>query len=200
MLGAALLPDAPLAVVVSVAILHFVPGMGYLLYIPITAYLFETLVFFFSPAARQKIVELVGNENVVQAAIQGRKSETNRYRISRLAGADTDCLKKKLKRAMEVEKLYRDDLTLAELADYIHLSEKALSELLNSKMNQSFYGMLNQYRALEASRLLLEQPERTVLSIGYEAGFKSLSTFNNAFLRIMGMTPGKFRNSKLNRI
>jgi len=100
---------------------------------------------------------------------------------------------------MQNKKLYlRPGLTIDELASAIGCSRHHLSQALNEKLNKSFYDYTNCFRVEEA-KLLLADPKRAghkIASIGYDAGFNSISTFNDVFRKIAGMTPTQFRQQE----
>jgi AraC-like DNA-binding protein len=45
--------------------------------------------------------------------------------------------------------------------------------------------------------MLLENPEEKILSIAYDVGFQSKSTFNAAFVKFADMTPHEFREKNV---
>jgi AraC-like DNA-binding protein len=101
--------------------------------------------------------------------------------------------------AMEKDKLYRDtELTLQELADHLDQPSYLVSQAINDGMNKNFYDLVNSYRVEEAKRLLIDARSMnyTILSVGYEAGFNSKTTFNTVFKKFTGYTPTAFRNKK----
>jgi len=57
---------------------------------------------------------------------------------------------------------------------------------------------VNHYRVEEAKQLLLEpaKEDHKIASIAYDAGFNSLSTFNDVFKKITGTTPSQFRKEE----
>jgi len=59
--------------------------------------------------------------------------------------------------------------------------------------------IINQYRIKEAKKMLIEESERSVLSIAYAVGFNSKSSFYEAFSRFTGKTPVQYRREKENR-
>jgi len=103
---------------------------------------------------------------------------------------------------MEVEKLYHEpELTLQQLANRLQMPTYLVSQAINDRLNKNFYELINQYRVEEAKKLLLEPKNAnfTILSIGFEAGFNSKTTFNTVFKKFTGQTPTEFREqSKMN--
>ncbi len=119
-----------------------------------------------------------------------------RYERSRLGGVDTPAIVARLRELMELEHLYADeDLSLAGLAAEVRITPHQLSEILNQHLNQSFKHFVNDYRVAAARRLLLEDRERSVLSIAGAVGFASKSSFNAEFARIVGNSPSVFRKA-----
>ena len=101
---------------------------------------------------------------------------------------------------MEVEKLYQEtELTLQDLADKLQSPTHQVSQAINEGMKKNFYDLVNSYRVAEAKRLLLEPGNRnyTILSVGFEAGFNSKTTFNTVFKKFTGLTPTEFRQKEL---
>lgn len=97
---------------------------------------------------------------------------------------------------MNTTKLYLDpQLTIDDLAGSLGCSRHHLSQAINEQLDQSFYDCVNYYRVEEA-KLLLAEPDKAsykIASIAYDAGFNSISTFNDVFKKIAGLTPSQFR-------
>ena len=93
-------------------------------------------------------------------------------------------------------KIYLDaELTIDLLAEKVSCSRHALSQVLNECKKRSFYDYINHYR-VEAAKLLLADEGRKaykIASIAYDAGFNSISTFNEVFKKLSGCTPSQFR-------
>ena len=71
-----------------------------------------------------------------------------------------------------------------------HLSQLILRALLG----QNFFEFINAYRVSELKEKL-ENPENrqfTLLSLAFDCGFNSKTTFNTAFKRITGCTPSQY--------
>jgi AraC-like DNA-binding protein len=100
---------------------------------------------------------------------------------------------------MEEEKLYQEaELTLQQVATKLQVPSYQVSQALNEGMKKNFYDLVNNYRVEDAKRLLLDEKSRnyTILSIGFEAGFNSKTTFNTVFKKFTGYTPTEFRDKQ----
>ncbi|TGM78197.1 AraC family transcriptional regulator [Leptospira mtsangambouensis] len=125
------------------------------------------------------------------------KKETRlaRYQESRIKGVDTALVLQQLEELMSSEKLYlNEDLSLAILAKRLGINTHQLSEILNSKLGCNFRNLINGYRLQESARLLLEQPQMTILSVIYASGFNSKSSFHKLFQNQFGLSPQKYRS------
>ncbi|WP_246048038.1 AraC family transcriptional regulator [Leptospira ilyithenensis] len=120
--------------------------------------------------------------------------DAKKYQTTQLSSVNLDEIGNGLKHLMEEEKIYREDeLNLSELASRISLSPHQLSEYLNLHLGKNFFQFVNFYRIKEAKTLCAEKKEKTILSIAYEVGFPSKSTFYDAFRRETGMSPTEYR-------
>jgi len=112
----------------------------------------------------------------------------------------TDEIVSQIKETMQNEKLYQEtELTLQNLADRIKFPSYQVSQAINEGMNKNFYDLVNSYRVEEAKRLLVDSKNRnyTILSVGFEAGFNSKTTFNTVFKKFTGLTPTEYRGKNL---
>ena len=118
------------------------------------------------------------------------------YARSGMTEAEADRQKEALVALMETEHPYRrGDLTLPDLADALGISAHNLTEVINTRLGQSFYDFVNGYRVREVQARLTDPAfaHWTVLALGMEAGFNAKSSFNAAFKRHAGMTPSQYR-------
>jgi len=121
---------------------------------------------------------------------------TSKSSKSKLAENKMDEIISKVTELMEIDKLYQEpELTLQQLADKLEHPYYQVSQAINDGMNKSFYDLVNNYRIEEAKRLLLDPKNMnyTVLSVGFEAGFNSKTTFNTVFKKFTGQTPTAYR-------
>jgi AraC-like DNA-binding protein len=86
------------------------------------------------------------------------------------------------------------DLNLELLSNYLGISEKYCSYMLNKGLNMNFNQYLNNFR-IEAFKERIQEGQNkifTLTSIAYECGFNSKSTFNRVFKSTCGVTPSEF--------
>ncbi|PXX27028.1 helix-turn-helix domain-containing protein, partial [Thalassospira sp. 11-3] len=88
---------------------------------------------------------------------------------------------------------------MPKLANAVGVTPNQLSYVLNQHLGKSFFDFVNEVRTNEASRLLIEEPDRTILDIAISVGFNSKSTFNLAFKKITGKTPSVYRSETLSQ-
>ena len=123
------------------------------------------------------------------------EGQPSRYVKSGLSDSTADEILGKLRELMELKKPYLDgNLTLGKLAEILSVSPHNLSEAMNTRMNQSFYDYVNSYRVAEVKRRLQggDAEQYSFLSIAYESGFTSKTSFNTIFKKQTGMTPTEF--------
>jgi AraC-like DNA-binding protein len=106
-----------------------------------------------------------------------------------------------LRRAMEVDKAYREEgCSIAELAARLGVPEYRLRRLINQRLgHRNFVTYVNGYRLAETTAALTDpsQARVPILTIALDAGFQSLGPFNRAFKAHTGMTPSEFRRDRL---
>ncbi|MBN1532046.1 MAG: helix-turn-helix transcriptional regulator [Spirochaetes bacterium] len=119
-----------------------------------------------------------------------------RYEKLRLPASEEARYVERLREAMAERRLYlREELTLRDLAGELSLPAHHLSMILNIHFRQNFYSFINGYRVEEVKRRLAnpDYSDRSILSIAYDAGFNSKSTFNTVFKNVTGKTPKEYR-------
>ena len=115
-----------------------------------------------------------------------------------LSTDDIDHLKRVIIDLMEKDKIHLNpDLNLQLLAQYLGTTEKKCSYALNKGLETNFNKFVNSYRIKAFKQKIKEgkHKEFTLLSLAYESGFESKSTFNRAFKNLTGMTPSQFVKS-----
>lgn len=91
-----------------------------------------------------------------------------------------------------MEENYAYEITLAELAALIPMSEGQFCRIFKQTMKQSPMQYLMRYRILQSCRLL-QDTDKKIGEIANLSGFNNISYFNKVFLTIIGCTPKQYR-------
>lgn len=111
-----------------------------------------------------------------------------------LKDMDTASIKNELLILMHEKKMFADEnLSLDVVAKHLALSSSKFSKFMNVIMNSDFRNFVNTFRVEEAKKLLTADSDLSIKEICYEVGFKSASTFYDAFKKHTGTSPAKFR-------
>lgn len=101
---------------------------------------------------------------------------------------------------MQQERPYLDaNITIEIMAQQLGISRNYLTQILNEKLETNFYSFINEYRIAAFKRLVADPANQkaTLISLAYDSGFNTKSTFNTAFKKIEGITPSQYRKSVL---
>jgi AraC-like DNA-binding protein len=89
-------------------------------------------------------------------------------------------------------------LRVVDVARKLGVSRHKLTYVINHELDTNFYGLINNYRIIEA-KWLLKKPENhkyNIDTIGEMVGFQSKSSFNGCFRKITGVTPSQYRKNR----
>ncbi|MBN1501863.1 MAG: AraC family transcriptional regulator [Spirochaetes bacterium] len=124
------------------------------------------------------------------------KTEVDRKSYSRsiLTSMDIKLKLQELENIMKDIRPYLDEeCSLQQIADDLDITPHQLSQLINEHLGINFNAYINRFRINEACVMLLDEKNRSVLSIAYAVGFNSKSSFYEAFSKNTGITPKDFR-------
>jgi len=103
---------------------------------------------------------------------------------------------KKLLNFMEKEKPFLENkLTLKKLANLLDWHPHYLSKIINDQLEKNFFEFVNNYRVEEFKNQLQKNKNYTILSVAFDSGFNSKSSFNRIFKDFTGITPSDFKKS-----
>jgi YesN/AraC family two-component response regulator len=122
----------------------------------------------------------------------------SKYTKSSLTEADKMKILDKIILELKTKKYFSDNLaSLSDLAKKIGESPHHVSQVINEKLNISFFELLASYRVEEAKRILSDdkKDKLTVEEVSELVGYNSKTAFNNAFKKLTGKTPSEFRKS-----
>jgi len=93
------------------------------------------------------------------------------------------------------EKVFcNSELTLSELARKLGTHPNYLSQVINEKEGKNFFDYINTLRTEEFKKLIANPGNRkfTLLSLAFECGFNSKSSFNKYFKKVTGQSPSEY--------
>ncbi|MDA8408793.1 MAG: helix-turn-helix domain-containing protein [Treponema sp.] len=85
-------------------------------------------------------------------------------------------------------------ITLDEVAEAVSLSPTYFSKIWNEEMKCRFTAYLNKLR-IERARVLLRTTDTPLVEIAGLLGYEDQSYFNKVFKKLVGLSPGRFRES-----
>lgn len=118
-----------------------------------------------------------------------------KYLNSGLSDENANKYYEQLSAIMVQEKTFTNpELSLSDLASKLNIHSNYLSQIINEKNNKTFYDYINEYRVEEFKKrvILPENQQFTLMTIAYDCGFNSKSSFNRYFKKITEQTPSQY--------
>lgn len=127
------------------------------------------------------------------------ESKPSKYALSNLSEEQRIEIFNELEKIIEEEKLYTyTNLSIGILSTKTGHNSSRISESINHVANCNFNDYINQKR-IEAFKAKIEKgyhQQKTILSIAFDCGFNSKTSFNRAFKKLMKITPSQFIRTK----
>lgn len=125
--------------------------------------------------------------------------EKRKYAKSGLNHVTSSKLYEELIQLIEDKAIYKlQGLSIGDLATMLDTHPNYLSQVINERTGKPFYDFINTYR-VEALKTLMDDPQSaqfTLLSLAYDCGFNSKSSFNRYFKKVTGYTPSQYQNAQ----
>lgn len=87
---------------------------------------------------------------------------------------------------------YKEDLSLQDLADMLHISPTYLSRLLKNEIGVSFIEYLIQVRVEKAIQIMSD-PTIKLYEVARRVGYNNQHYFSTAFKKVVGLSPAEYR-------
>ncbi|MDL5246183.1 helix-turn-helix domain-containing protein [Leptospira weilii] len=151
-------------------------------------------------------IQRTQNELLLTGDLSGKKISDQNFsqrdsvqdKKSLLEDLNIEKVESKLTELMQSERIHlNEELRLPSLASEMGLSVHHLSAFLNEHMGMNFNSFINRHRVKEAKAMLLDESDRSILSIGMAVGFSSSSAFHRAFLKEVKKSPKAFREENI---
>jgi AraC-like DNA-binding protein len=121
--------------------------------------------------------------------------QKKKYPKSGLTEEASEKLHQALINLMTENALYKkSELSIDDLSSKLGIHPNYLSQIINQKEKKNFYDFVNTYRVEEFKRLIgmPRNQHLTLLSVAYDCGFNSKSSFNRYFKKATGQTPSEY--------
>lgn len=127
--------------------------------------------------------------------------DSRKYANINLSDQETVSYRERIIELMERKEPYlNSDFTIKDLAKDMNLPSYLVSHIINSEFSQNFSDYINHFRIKRAKMLLADKAYANfkISSVAYDSGFNSLSSFNLSFKKYTGMTPSRYRKTRMN--
>lgn len=141
---------------------------------------------------------IVNGSNYFETPSGFLEAPSLKYRKSSLVEDNKKAILKSIKFQMEVEKYFLNpNASVSGLAKKVNETSHNVSQVINEKLNQSFFEMIATYRVEEAKKILRsdEGKKLTIEIISERVGYNSKSAFNSVFKKFTSQTPSSYRDS-----
>ncbi|MCW2462563.1 helix-turn-helix domain-containing protein [Elizabethkingia anophelis] len=141
----------------------------------------------------------IQSNNSEEKQVVNENSITVKYQKNFAGEEAIQSIYQKLSFRMEHEKLYKDpELNLNQVAILLDVHPNILSQTINFVENKNFYDYINQHRIEEFKRIVIlpENQKFTILSLAFESGFNSKTSFNRNFKKYMDCSPREYIKSQ----
>jgi len=121
-----------------------------------------------------------------------------KYAKSGLSDEASESLYAKLTQVITDDQVYKQqELSIGDFAEMLETHPNYLSQVINEKTGKSFYDFINSYRVEDFKKLIADPKNKqfTLLTLAYQSGFNSKSSFNRYFKKQTGQTPTQYLNS-----
>lgn len=126
----------------------------------------------------------------------GLSEEPARYANKKIETDESKALTIALEKLLKEKECYKNpDFKLSDLANELKVKPHYLSQYLNDNLGKSFTTLINEHRVDAAEAMIQISDHLTLAAIGNECGFKSNSSFYNAFKKFKGTTPAAFKKT-----
>ncbi len=108
----------------------------------------------------------------------------------------TPNIEDKMKKAIAfIRENYRSDISREGLAASLNMHPDSFGRFFKIYTNKKISEFINELRVMEAAQKIRET-NANIIEIAFSVGFESLPTFNRAFMKVMNVTPTKYRGEK----
>jgi AraC-like DNA-binding protein len=144
--------------------------------------------------------QVLKNADLPYMPVHEAVTAPEKYKYSGIDDKEAASVEEKLVKAIEGQRLYLDcDLTLPVLSEAAGVAPQHASQTLNIHMGQNFFSFVNRHRITLAKQLLVDPEARglPIVDLAVRVGFKSKSSFYDAFKKEVQMTPTQYKKAHI---
>jgi AraC-like DNA-binding protein len=148
--------------------------------------------------------EITVQEKKDEPEIDDKKDEeASKYQASNIPDEQKSMLVEAINKVMDTTYEYCSvDFSLGKLALLTNSNFRYVSQIINETYHKNFNNFVNEYRIREARVRLMDTDkygQYTIKAIAESLGYKSTTTFTNAFRSITGFTPSAFQKMAMKK-
>jgi AraC-like DNA-binding protein len=139
-------------------------------------------------------------EILEEEEIENIKIENTKYEKSGLKPETYVEYEKIIMDYMTKEKPYLDSsFSIQKMSEDLNIQKFYITQVLNEHLNKNFYTFVNDFRIKEVKEMMEKDNNNkyTLLSLAFDAGFNSKTSFNTTFKKYTGKTPSQYRKDVL---
>ncbi|GAA68907.1 helix-turn-helix domain-containing protein [Pseudoalteromonas sp. BSi20429] len=91
----------------------------------------------------------------------------------------------------------KEVVSLKAMADKLGVSDRLFSNAINHHYGESYTKRINRLRVNFARRLLVEQPQLSIMAVMFDSGFQTKSSFNKEFKALTSLSPSEYREKQI---
>lgn len=134
-------------------------------------------------------------ESTESSGISFIPSENSKYEKSTLTDNQLEAIHRELVQLIKQKKLYlTPELALTMVSQQLDVHPNTVSQVINRVEQKNFFDYINSLRVEEFKERVVkpENQKYTLLSLAYECGFNSKTSFNRNFKNITGKSPTEY--------
>lgn len=145
----------------------------------------------------QQVLELspaIESKELAEPSVATPK--VSKYDKSALSDIQLKSIHSRLLQLMKQKKLFlTPELTLSMVAEELEIHPNTLSQVINTAEQKNFFDYVNTLRIKEFKARVTnpDNQKYTLLSLAYECGFNSKTSFNRNFKNLMGKSPSEYQ-------
>jgi len=146
--------------------------------------------------SRRERLDKINEEKIDFKVLEEEIIENSKYEKSGLKPETYSKYSNIIIEYMNTHKPYLDNtFSIQKMAEDLHIQKFYITQVLNEHLNKNFYTFVNDFRIEDVKTLIKNNDNNkyTLLSLAFDVGFNSKTSFNTTFKKYTGKTPSQYR-------